>query len=474
METRVRKSAKQYYSDPLLHNLLEAAFKKYRGQNGVRGNINIEVVSSDEAIKLQEFFGSRLERLIRPGSTIEIPMKVFAEEIAKGYKLDFPELHEVLYGTPLVTNGERRKLQEQGWHSLFDQVSSLFMSRMGFSANNKALNDATFNWLQRLRDGKASGYRIVQHAMRADYDCVEMIFYCLKALWYLFVENNKMLQEKGINVQWIRLPILAEFITEGDPHAFDTEFPAGRLLWHALYDIYTEQLKSGQLTENDHLLVPDFMKRRYIYRLSGIMLDDISSHVHAFIPNEHYGTAARTLNLSELHASQNWFKPADLYVFENPSVFSFLVDETVHFLETSGISLEQVPEHFPILVCPSGHAHAAAKSLIVKCIENNPDCKIHYSGDFDLSGVQIQINLETLGNMQVMRMDAATYKEHVHSRSRLLSEQDVKTLGKMQGDLPKAMKEKKRKVYQEAITKELREDWIRVIKKVFGNRLERN
>lgn len=468
METRIRKSAKQYYSDPLLHSLLETAFKKYRGQNRVRGNINVEVVSRDEATRLQEFFGNRLERLIRPGSTIEVPLKVFAEEIAQGYKLDIPELYEVLYGKPLVTNAEQRQLEEQAWHTLFEQANSIFMSRMGFSATNQTLVDKTFYWLQRLQDGKASGYRIVQHAMRTNTDSVVMIFYCLKALWFLLVENDKMLAELGSHVPWVHLPIFAQLITEGDPHAFDMKFPAGRLLWHALEDIHTQQIKRGIRTGNDHLLVPDFMKRRYIYRASGIMADDISSYVHAFIPNEHYGTAARTLNLSELHASQNWFKPADLFVFENPSVFSFLVDETVHFLETSGVALEQIPDHFPILVCTSGQARAAAKYFIVKCIEINSDCTIHYSGDIDLPGVQMQMNLETLGPVKVLRMDAATYKEHVHSRSRPLSEQDVKILKGMQEELPSAMSEEKKKVYQEAITKELREDWIQLIKKVLG------
>jgi uncharacterized protein (TIGR02679 family) len=368
----------------------------------------------------------------------------------------------------LVTNAERRQLQEQAWHTLFEQASNLFMSRMGFIADSQTLDSQTFNWFQRLHDGEVAGYKVVQHAVRKNINSVEMIFYCLKALWYLFVENDKMLEKVGSHVPWVRLPILADFITEGDPHAFDIKFPAGRLLWHALDDIHAQQIKRGMRTENDHLLVPDFMKRRYIYRAAGIMADDISSYVHTFIPNEHYGTAARTLNLSELHTNQNWFKPADLYVLENPSVFSFLVDETVHFLETSGVALEQIPDHFPILVCTSGQARAAAKYFIVKCTEINPDCTIHYSGDFDLPGVQMQMNLETLGNVQVMRMDAATYKEHVHSRSRLLTKQDVKTLGRMQGDLPKEMSEARKKVYQEEITKELREDWIQVIKKVLG------
>ncbi|MCM3749257.1 TIGR02679 domain-containing protein [Paenibacillus pasadenensis] len=467
MEVRSRKSAKQYYEDPLLQNLLEAIFNKYRGQNGVRGKVNVSVASIDEAIRLQEFFGGRLERLIRPGSTIELHLKVFAEEIAQGYKLNIPELYEVLNNVPLVTNSERRQLQEHAWHTLFEQANNRFANYMGLSASNLKLEESTFNWLQRLHDGVAPGYRIVQHTMRTNTeDSVEIIFHCLKALWYLFVEDDKMLQDIGSSVPWVPLQIFAEFITERDPHAFDKEFPAGRLLWHALDHIHTEQLKSGRITGNEHLLVPDFMKRRYIYRVSGILADDVSSYMHVFIPDEFYGITARTLNLNELHSSQNWFKPADLYIFENPSVFLFLVNETIHFFETNGIVLEQIPDCFPILVCPSGRARDACKYFIYQLLEFNPDCTIHYSGDFDLSGLQMKVNLEALGDIQVMRMDAVTYNEHVHPQNQSLTQQDVTILGGMRGDLPKAMAKQKKKVYQEEITKELREDWIQVIKKV--------
>ena len=36
MELLNRKTARQYYSDPLLGNLLGAVFGKYKGLNGVR------------------------------------------------------------------------------------------------------------------------------------------------------------------------------------------------------------------------------------------------------------------------------------------------------------------------------------------------------------------------------------------------------------------------------------------------------
>ncbi|WP_391573492.1 TIGR02679 domain-containing protein [Cohnella sp.] len=464
MEVRGRKSAKHYYSDPLLSNLLEAVFKKYRGQNGVRGHATIRVVSDAEAARLQEFFGNRLEQWIRPGVEVEVHLKVFAEEIALGYELDIPELYEVLYEMPLVTNAEKRQLRDTAWYGLFEKVESRFLSHMKNSAYNEIMSERTFGWFKRLNSGQAAGYRIVQHAMRKGNDPTRILFHCLKALWYLFVENEKMLVDMGSHVPWVRLPMLSEYITEGDPHAFDWKMPAGRLLWYALYDINNKHIKSGQKTANDHLLVSDLMKRRYIYRDSGIMADDISSYLHVFVPNELYGTTARTWNLSELLSRQDWFRPSDLYVLENPSVFSFLVDETIHFMETNGITKEQIPDNFPALMCTSGQARDAVKYFIYQYTENNSECIIHYSGDFDLPGVQMQMKMEKLGKVELFRMDSVTYKKHIHSRNLSLSEQDIKILEEMESDLSRTMVEERRKVYQEAITKELREDWIEVIK----------
>ncbi len=464
MEVRGRKSAKDYYSDHLLSNLLDAIFKKYIGQNGAKGNAIIQVESTAEAERLQEFFGNRIEQLIRPGSVVQVHLKVFAEEIALGYELDIPELYEVLHGVPLVTKLEQRQLQDAAWTMLFEKVNCCFIERMKSSAYNEILDSRTFSWIKRLRIGQAAGYKIVQHALRKETDPSEILFYCLKALWYLYVKNEELLEKVGSHVPWVRLPILSEFITEGDPHAFDLKFPAGRLLWHALYDINNQQIKNRQTTPNEHLLVSDILKRRYIYRASGIMDDDISSYLHVFVPNELYGKAARTHNLSELQSRNDWIKPSNLYVFENPSVFSFLVDETIHFMEISGLSYEQIPDQFPSLVCTSGQARDAVIYFITKCVESNPGCVIHYSGDFDLPGVQMQMKMEKLGNVDLFRMDSATYKEHVHPQSRSLSEQDMKVLGAIERDLPKIMAESGAKVYQEAITKELREDWINVIK----------
>ncbi|WIM40340.1 TIGR02679 domain-containing protein [Paenibacillus sp. PK4536] len=469
MESRDRKSAKDYYNDVLLKNLLNAVFEKYKGYNGVRGIIKFKVDSKEEATRLQEFFGARLKRMIRVGMVVEVPMKLFAEDIAQGYNLDIPELYELLYEEVLLTKAEQKLLKEQDWHLVFEQAKINFSEYTNSSETIQFLESKTFNWYQRLYDGKAPGYRVVQHAIRTGSNPAELIFCCLKALWYLFVKYEEMLEIKGIHVTWIRLPIFAEFITGNDAHAFDKNFATGRLLEHALEDMYRLRLNSGEIIANAELLVPDFLRRRNIYQHSGIRLDDVSSRVDVFIIDNYYGKTVRTFNLNELNNRQNWLNHADLYVFENPSIFSYLVDETLHFLETKQIKLEQIPEHFPILVCTSGQAHDAAKIFIDQHIKVNPNCKVYYSGDFDTPGLQMLETLQRLGNIQVLRMDAETYQNKVHLRNLSLHEQDIRTLKATKGDLPKAMVKARKKVYQEAITKELGEDWIQLIEQIFSD-----
>lgn len=470
MESRDRKSAKDYYSDVLFENLLNAVFKKYKGYNGVKGIIKFKVESKEEAIRLQEFFGARLERMIRPGTVLEVPMKFFAEDINQGYHLNIPELYELLYGKVLLTKAERKVLKEQAWHLVFEQAKTNFAK---YTKSNNALSileNKTFNWFKRLHDGKAPGYRVIQHAIRNQANPTELIFYCLKALWYLFVKYEEMLEIKGIHVTWIRLPIFAEFITGNDAHAFDKNFATGRLLEHALEEMCRLRLTSGEIASNDDLLVPDYLRRRNIYQSSGIRLDDVSSRVDVFIIDNYYGKTVRTYSLNELNNRQDWLKPAaNLYIFENPSIFSYLVDETLHFLDTKQIKLDQIPDHFPILVCTSGQAHDAAKVFIDRHLKINPNCKVYYSGDFDTPGLQMVEILQRLGNIQVLRMDAETYQNKVHLRNLSLHEHDIRTLKATKGDLPKAMVKARKKVYQEAITKELGEDWLQLIEQIFSD-----
>ncbi|MCY9517444.1 DUF2399 domain-containing protein [Paenibacillus apiarius] len=464
MEIGYHKTAKQYYSDPLLGNLLNAVFKKYQGQNGIRGNAKIVVRSDAEADRLQHYFGNRVKRLIRPHTELVVPLKIFSEELELGYKLNIPDLYEVLYEQQLLTKSEQRELKDMQWIELFERVNKRFEHDCKSVLYNGILSRKIFNWYERLKAGSAPGYQILKGVLRNGGAGDDDLFYCVKALWYLFYNNNELREKLKICTQNVRIPIFSNFVTQ-DPHRFDLKFPAGRLLLAALEDIYAQKIRTGEIASNEYLIVPEFMKRRQIYRTFGLMDDDISSISHVFASSFIYGTSPRTLNLREIESREDWPKYSALYILENPSVFSFLVDETLHFLDINGYSFEQLSGDSPPLICTSGQARSATKYFIRRSLDANPDCEIFYSGDFDLPGVQMLVGMEELiqGKVNVFRMDSDTYRQYIDPDSLPLSMKDKKIFLSIEGDLAKTMAEAGVKVYQESTVGELKEDWIEVV-----------
>jgi hypothetical protein len=469
MELTYRKTARQYYGDLHLSNLLHAVFKKYQGQNGVRGNARIRVSSSAEAQRLQNYFGNRINRLIHPGAELEVPLKFFAEELQQGYRLTIPDLYEVLYNEALLTKNEQKQLKEFAWIQLFEKAKQELEQNVGFDLNYELFCAETFNWFARLKNGAASGYRVLASALNKGDDAAGALLKCAKALWHLFVGKEAMFEALKVNTCKVPIPMFASFVTR-NPHAFDRKETAGRLLWYALYDIENQLIKAGEKTINEKLVVPEYMHRRQIYRNFGLWDDDISSFSHVFAPQFISGTSPRTLNLNEILAMKPFPVYSHLYVFENPSVFSHIVDEIVHFLEKNGLSLEQIAEKFPALVCTSGQSRHASTAFIAECLKANPECRGYYSGDLDLPGIHMLLNIQNTFsvNFAAHRMDDITYRQYADAVHLPLSFQDKKVIKKITGDLPKVMVELGVKVYQEEFAKDLKEDVIDVISRELG------
>lgn len=465
MELINRKTARQYYSDPLFRQLLDAVFKKYRGQNGVKGNAKFRVASVEEATRLQNFFGNRLKRMIKVDTEVEVPLKIFEEELQLGYKLDIQELYQVLYHEELLTNAEKKQLKNTKWTGLFDEVRIKFnlQTDMEFGAKS-------FSWLDRLEKGSAAGYRVLLSAFNKGEDSVGILIKCVDALRWLLVKPGILIKELATSTGRIMIPIFSNKVTQ-NPHAFDWKEPAGRLLWYALYDIYNEKVKTGLIPVNDSLMVPEYMQKRQIYRHFMLMDDDISSISYVFAKHFITGLSPRPISLKEIESCNIFPFYTSLLIFENPSVFSYLVDEIVHFLNINGLSFEQIFDHFPVLVCTSGQPQHASKEFIRRCLNTNPNCVIYYSGDIDLPGVQMMRALESEieVNFRALKMDVMTYNKFANSRNLTLSTQDKKVLSKNQNELEQAMWKFGVKVYQEALVAELKEEVIGKVKEATEN-----
>lgn len=206
-----------------------------------------------------------------------------------------------------------------------------------------------------------------------------------------------------------RLALFAQR-TSGDPHALDPNRPAGRLLLLALNDLakdtdyHTLSTSSDSLSPRSPLAPQDRAHELRLYNDVGLLVDTISSNVAVYNLADalfHDGTpdtfvraaGGRVLLLplrqliewqrvlSATKAGANHTSATDIYLFENPQVFEEVIAGTGN------------SQNVPTLVCTSGWPSMAALKLLDLLLVQSPHMTIHYSGDFDLKGLQIAASL---------------------------------------------------------------------------------
>ncbi|HVB24577.1 MAG TPA: TIGR02679 family protein [Ktedonobacteraceae bacterium] len=224
-----------------------------------------------------------------------------------------------------------------------------------------------------------------------------------------------------------RLALFAQR-TSGDPHALDPNRPAGRLLLLALNDGAKETDHHALSTSSDALssLSPvspqDRAHELQLYNEVGLLVDTISSNVAvfnlaaAFFPDGSPDTLVQAacgrvllLPLRQLlewqrvlpatKASPGKAPTTDIYVFENTQVFEEVI---------AGSGEHQ---NMPTLVCTAGWPSMAALKLLDLLLVQSPQTSIHYSGDFDLKGLQIAASLLARypGHCQPWHFDPDSY-----------------------------------------------------------------
>lgn len=182
--------------------------------------------------------------------------------------------------------------------------------------------------------------------------------------------------------------------TSGDPHALDPDRGAGRLFLLALNDLAGNQEQAiSPITTSPQ----DRAQALRLYNNVGLLVDMISSNVAVFniagamyhndAPDPLVQAAGKRVLLLPLRQLLEWrcirAASADIYVFENPQVF----EEVIAVLEEA--------EPSPTLVCTSGWPSVAALTLLDLILVESPDNHLHYSGDFDVKGLQIAAHLMT-------------------------------------------------------------------------------
>ncbi len=438
-------------------NLFDLYRKKFESY-GAFGTVRM-CPTREEEEALRGFLGTRYKGPAFPAADFE------KAAIEAGYSVSLLELLELYYEQQLFTKRQQKESKLLAWDNLFIQVELDLIILFNIDDNELELFiQKTFNWFQRLKQREAKGYGVLRTIFDRDINVQSELMVCLSALWHLLMRKDEMFKKCGISTGKIRLPMFAAYVTE-DSHAFDKKNAKGRLLWSALNDINGQSLNKSINIEKRMTDISDYLFERQIYRSFDILDDDLSSISHVFVPHLVKGTSPRTLNLREIEEFKKFPSYSSIYIIENPSVISYLVDETIHFLNLNECSLEQLPSDFPVLLCTIGQARTAAKVFIEKCLEASPSCVIYYSGDLDVPGIQMLNNMKEQfsAKFHAWRMDSSIYRNHVATKSKPLSDADLKILQQLEGGLAKEMIQIKAKVYQELFGTELRSDWVKEV-----------
>ncbi len=260
-----------------------------------------------------------------------------------------------------------------------------------------------------------------------------------------------------------RLALFAQR-TSGDPHALDPNRPGGRLLLLALNDVAKDTNLDTLSTSSDSLsspssLVPqDRAHELRLYNDVGLLVDTISSNVavynlagaffHDGTPDPFVRAAGGRVLLLPLRQLLEWQSALpctkDIYVFENPQVFEEVIAGTGD------------GQNISTLVCTSGWPSMAALKLLDLLVQS-PHTTIHYSGDFDLKGLQIAASLMARypGRCQPWHFDPDAYSVALQAGGVPARTGELALLHALPDvftPLVKFMQEQRQWAYQEGIT----------------------
>ncbi|MFZ5823515.1 MAG: TIGR02679 family protein [Bacillota bacterium] len=415
----------------LLHRLarvIRAAAERYAALGDVRGTLRLPNLTEEERLALTGLLGEYVKT--RPGQTLTLSLtKLDARLRERGLGDSLQEVAATLDGRPLETRAEQQAALAARWERL---LAAAWPAQQG-----RALR-----WREGLRAGESSALALLQREFNQEERAGQRNHRRLTlALEAVTLALDHLPADQGRS---LRLPVFANRFT-GDPHGFDDDAFAGRLLQRALTDLIGPTCGLPTAPE-------DAVERGILLTAAGLLPDGISSYVATF------GLAgAGGVLLVPLRQVANWTSLAlsgpVLYAVENPPVFEELVD-----------SLEQAGMERP-LVCTSGFLSVAAYRLLDLAAASG--ATIAYGGDFDPNGLTITARLmQRYGDrLKLWRMGVDDYLTAAnHARARSFTGADLRRLATHAStpleSLSRAMQDRRMAAYQEALLERLRQDLL--------------
>lgn len=431
------REAATFFSQPAYTRLVLKLYEKYIEIGQVGGQIILQDATADERRDIASFLGKRLY----PDTTIKVRLADVEKALIHSFNCTLPAMLRAYYpDQALVTRSERRTS-----HAIHQ---AQFRSALTTIAAGLPEEARGRYWLAQGAHGQAWLYSRYKNAQLEEQERqLQLVRYIANLL-------NQLPQPDAPE----RLALFAQR-TSGDPHALDPDKPAGRLFLLALNDL-NHVARDASLTQLDR------EQALRLYGEAGLLVDTISSSVAVFnlasainysgVPDPLPIVAGQRVLLLPLSQLLEWqhcspSRPA-IYVIENPQVF----EEVVATLK----SLQPAPT----CICTSGWPSRAALILLDRLLSASPDTMLHYSGDFDLKGLQIAAYLMARypDRCHPWRFDPASYLFALQSRQEdgpatghpRANELDMlSTLPTIFAPLVAAMKKERAWAYQEGISR---------------------
>ncbi|MHB1128224.1 MAG: TIGR02679 family protein [Bacillota bacterium] len=350
MRLEQREEMLRYFSRPGFSRLFREVKRKYQSLGRVGGRVRLNDLTPEEQEALSGFFGANY--LDQTSITIEVA-RVDAILRASRFEIELASFLPAYFDEDIPTNAEQVAAESQEWEYFIEELTV------------DPRTPETAEWLRLIRRGQGYGYRTVRSLYQENKEqAADILKTCLTALDLLPVKT----------MERCRIPVYAARLT-GDPHALDRDTPLGRLLFCGMLYVLG-------LPDTDY----QSEKKRAIFRRAGLEEDDLSSNVITAglktLPGDTraslFQNALETgspliLPLRFFERPTEWC-PLPVYVVENPSVFSAILDTW------AGPGL-------PAMVCTSGQPSVAALKLLDQLVQGGT--RVYYSGDFDVKGLEM-------------------------------------------------------------------------------------
>ena len=349
-----------------LTRLLSRMRQKYIEVGQVGGQIVLNDSTALERREISSLLG-------KPPYPAEKPLRVrlidFEAALQHSFGCELPALLSAAFpDQPLVTRKEQRAAHAD-YHARFHTELMAIASTLPAQQQSRS-------WLQRGAHGEAWLFARYKNAAKEEQEQQLSLVRYIAGL----LDQLPLIKPE-------RLALFAQR-TSGDPHTLDASRAAGRLFLLALNDLAdmaagTSSIPQGRADE------------LRLYSEAGLLVDTLSSSVAVFNLAGAFtsgdvsdpllqaaGTRVLLLPLRQLFAWERVLA-ADpvVYIFENPQVFEAV------------IAALDLNTPLPTLLCTSGWPSVAAITLLDQLIAGSGQIRFHYSGDFDLKGLQIAAHL---------------------------------------------------------------------------------